>query len=240
MFDWLKKVSTQKQEGIKANCPYCSVELEKFPTRKQKCKSCGKDFVVRTHYITKSKIVFTENDAAKYDVEKEKYYLDKSLIDGLKLDIRVNKDEVDRLVEKTKVDLAKKFGQAASLGDVAWSVANKMSMDAMKKGDLGLLQSFQFQMALYLHYCGKDGNSLRESYFDIQLKNFKKSDVVNKVTVLATTDSCEQCKLLNGKVFNIDEAIKQKILPCKSCTYKLDSKAKFGWCRCCYSPEVEM
>ena len=196
--------------------------------------------MVRTHYLTKQKILLTEKDGQKYDIEKEKYYLDKSLIDGLKLDIRVDNESVDRLVKMTQDELTKKFGRPAAFGDVVWGVANKMSMDAMRKGDLGLLRSIQLQMAIYLHYSGKDGTPLRESSFEIELREYKKSDAVKAVTIHNTNQCCDSCKALKDKRLTLDEAINQKFLPCKACTYKMSPKATSGWCRCYYSPEISM
>jgi len=107
-------VITPKVEEQKARCPYCSFELEKTPTRKQKCKSCGKEFLARTHYLTKNKILLTEKEASIYDEQKDKYYVDKSLIDGLKGYINIDSNEVDNLVEKTQEELNAKFGKVAS------------------------------------------------------------------------------------------------------------------------------
>lgn len=240
MFNWLKKSSSYiEKQAEKATCPYCSHELEKFPARKQKCPSCGKEFVVRTHYLSKQKMVLTDKDAVKYDAEKEKYYTDKSLIDGLKLNINVDKNAVDRLVEKTREELTKKFGQPAALGDVAWGVANRMIADAARKGDLGLINMIQFQMALYLHNSGKDCNHIRVASFDTELQNYKKSRVTAGVGISAA-NCCEQCKHLDGQTYMLDEVIKQKVLPCRECTNKLNPKAPTGWCVCCYIPLIDM
>jgi transposase-like protein len=239
MFNFFEKTTPSEAPLQKAHCPYCSFELEKIPTRRQKCKSCGNEYVVRTHYITKDKIVLKEKDAEIYDTEKDKYYLDKSLIDGIKMYINIDNNVVDKLVEKTQTELDKKFGKKASLGDVAWSIANKMILDASKKGDMNMLRSIYFQMGLYLHKTGRDSYEIMSIENSLQLKEYKKNDFVKKVEVLATTDSCEHCKLNNNKIFDIDEALEKKILPCRECTYKLTDKAKNGWCRCCYAPSID-
>ena len=232
MFNLFKRRSIEVP--IQATCPYCSYMLEKFPSRKQKCSSCGKTFVVRTHYETRQKLVLTETDAVKFDAEKDKYYLDKSLLDGIKKYIYVDRGAVDKLVEKTRIELTKKFGKPAALGDVAWGVANRMSIDAMRKGDMALLGMIQFQMALYLHYSGKDGRHLLVSAFEIELMNYRKMGVT-QVSMIATS-CCEACKTVDGKIISIDEAIREKILPNIQCTSKLNPSAPTGWCSCCYSP----
>lgn len=233
MFNFFKT----KTPDITAICPHCSKSLDKFPARKQKCPHCGNVFVVRTHYITHNKILLTETDAVRFDAEKDKYYLDKSLIDGLKKNIDVDKNEVDKLVKITQVDLTKKFGRPASLGDVAWGVANRMSVDAMRKGNMGLLRMIQFQMALYLHHCGKDGRQLLESGFEIELRDYKKMGI-SKVSVMAKS-CCEECKIQDGRILGIDDAMRDKILPYRLCTSRLNKEAPTGWCTCCYIPVVD-
>ena len=208
MFDWFKKYVSDGHHGNsvqEANCPYCLHKLEKFPTRKQSCPFCHKEFVVRTHYLTKQKMVLTTEDARKYDFEKDKYYTDKSLIDGLKLSIYVDRDDVDRLVEKTREELTKKFGQPAALGDVAWGTANRMIASAAKKGNLGLINMIQFQMALYLHRCGKDGNRIRENTYENELKGYKKMGAVEGVSI-SSSSCCEACQKLHGQKLTIEEA----------------------------------
>ena len=241
MFNFLKNKSanTSIPETIKPLCPYCSFAFDKMPTRKAKCKSCGKEFSVRTHYLNKNKIILTDKEAILYDIEKDKYYTDKSLIDGLKMYIDESNDEIDNLVEKTRIELTAKFGKPASLGDVGWGVANRLVVEAIKKNNMGFLRSIYFQMGLYLHNTGKDSSAVMENSFNIDLNEYKKSDVVKKVEVIATTESCDYCKALNGKIFSISEALEKKILPCKQCIYKLNKNAKTGWCRCCYAPFLE-
>lgn len=235
MFEWLKKTLNPIQ---KANCPYCSCELDKFPTRKQKCKSCGNEFLVRTHYLTKQKIVLTEKDASKYDVEKEKYYTDKSLIDGLKMGF--DEKRIDSMVKKQSDILTERFGHTASLGDIAWGVANKLIADIARSGEIDGLQHIYFQMALYLNRCGKDYSHILYNCFEIELKRYEKSGFIKTVKIHTVDGCCEQCKLLEGKKLTIDEAIERKMLPCKECSSKFNNpKSAKGWCRCCYLPEIE-
>jgi hypothetical protein len=71
------------------------------------------------------------------------------------------------------------------------------------------------------------------------LERYKESNVVIKVEILTAGDSsCEYCKELSRKIFDINEALEKELLPCKKCTYKINSKSTTGWCRCCYAPHV--
>lgn len=52
-----------------ANCPYCNVELKKFPGRKTKCKNCGNFIYVRTRPADNKKILIKEEE--KISIEGE-------------------------------------------------------------------------------------------------------------------------------------------------------------------------
>ena len=233
MFNFFKKQILVKLEF---KCPYCFVILDKEPTRKQRCKFCKQEFLVRKNYTTGEKLVMTEVNAVKFDIEKKRYYIDKSLIDGLKLDMRVNPHEVDRLVVKARESLTKKFGQAPSLGDVAWSVANMLIIESAKK-NVDVAGSIYFQMAMYLHSTDRDYSSLREKSFELDLLQYKKNGVLKNVEILATENSCESCKSQGGLIMSIEQALHDKPLPCNSCSYELNNIKK-GWCRCCYAPSL--
>jgi len=159
MFNWFK---TKPIIDIKINereikCPYCSIELEKIPVRKSKCKSCKKIIYIRTNYLTSKKLLLSEKDATIFDIKEQKEELN---------DLRISN-------RKT-------------------------------------------------------------------LREYRKSDFITKVEILTASDSsCKHCKELNGKIIDINEALENDLLPCKECTYKINSKLATGWCRCCYAPHIE-
>ena len=72
----------------------------------------------------------------------------------------------------------------------------------------------------------QDGTSSRT------LQSYLNSGVANLIVILNAPDSCDVCKKLDGKRFNVKEAIKNTPIPVKECTYK------YG-CRCVYLPEVK-
>lgn len=234
MFNWFKNKIPKTVKVLKTGiCPYCQIQLEKFPTRKQKCKSCNNDFVVRTHYKTKEKVILTEKGAEKYDLEKNQYYIDKNFIDYLRNFLTSKGKDFDKIFNDVKRELTDKFGSNALNGDIAWSIANKISINLMKRGDLNELANLYFMMEIYLHDCGKNYFHLAHSRFEIELNRYKRSGF-EKVEVSATVDSCDSCKALGKKIFTIDDAITNKILPCKTCTHDLNKKSNLGRCRCCY------
>lgn len=65
------------------------------------------------------------------------------------------------------------------------------------------------------------------------LLQYRQSDVISKVEILASPDSCEHCKSRQGKIYTVEEAIKTRPLPCKECDHES------GYCRCTYVPVIE-
>ena len=57
-------------------CPYCGIGLEKFPTKKTKCKSCGKYYYVKRAPSENKKRIVTEKEAIEIDKQwEEKSFL---------------------------------------------------------------------------------------------------------------------------------------------------------------------
>ena len=54
------------------NCPYCGVDLAKFPGRKTKCKTCGNFIYVRTRPADNAKILIREDEKELIQIEWEK------------------------------------------------------------------------------------------------------------------------------------------------------------------------
>jgi translation elongation factor EF-Tu-like GTPase len=65
------------------------------------------------------------------------------------------------------------------------------------------------------------------------LLQYRQSDVISKVEILAAPDSCEKCKSQQGRIYTVEEAIKTRPLPCKDCNHEA------GYCRCTYLPVIE-
>jgi len=70
-----------------------------------------------------------------------------------------------------------------------------------------------------------------------RLLNYKRSSVLKKVQI-SSVGGCEACQELDGKVFTIDEALKEMPIPNKECTFQLHGKIP-RYCRCTYVPVIE-
>jgi hypothetical protein len=237
MFNLFKKKIQEEEVVAKGfSCPYCSVILEKEPARKQKCKSCNNEFSVRTHYLTHKKVVLTEDQLLKYESELNRYTVVNDLIDGLKRGEDVDVKAIDKLLDETQKELTKKFNMKPFLGDIAWGTSHKLLAEAVKKGDENRLRSIYSSMMMYLYSTDKDFSAICHKLLEMDISTYKKADI-KKLEILAE-GCCENCSKLNGKIIDIDEAVKNKILPCKDCT-KDTNKMGIGLCSCAYLPSFE-
>jgi hypothetical protein len=70
-----------------------------------------------------------------------------------------------------------------------------------------------------------------------RLLNYKRSSVFEKVKI-SSHGGCEACQELHGKIFTIDEALKEMPIPNKECTFIFDGKIP-RYCMCRYTPLIE-
>ena len=77
-----------------------------------------------------------------------------------------------------------------------------------------------------------------ELFFEIKLKQYQSSGFESVEIITCGEQSCTSCQKLEGKVINITDALATKPLPCKDCTFDLESVNEIGWCRCTYCPHI--
>ena len=64
------------------------------------------------------------------------------------------------------------------------------------------------------------------------LINYKQSEVVEKVEIISTTDSCLVCKEASKHIYMLDEELISPTLPIKECSHEKG-------CRCCYAAHFD-
>ena len=228
-----KEEKTSIIEQKTAPCPHCGNQMTPVPTRRKKCPNCNKEMVVRTHYETKNKVLLTDEQAIKFDIEKGKYYAVTSFLKGLE-QADISSDTIDSLVAKQREVLRDKFKIEPSPSDVAWGVSNQLIMKYPE-----VARGIHFQQALFLQKEGKNPTKIRLLGFKEELIGYKKSGVLDKVEVLTAGEgACDNCKKLANKIFTIQEALDNEILPCKECLFD-KNEGGYGWCRCCYAPYID-
>ena len=226
MTSLLKKIfSRQKGKVIESEsiCPYCKYTLEKKPTRKKKCSNCNNFIFVRTLPSTRQKVLVTENEAKKIDLEWDKVNYRKNAINQLN-SYDINEKDYDN----RKKELSKKLNSEANDGDVVWSLLNEQLNKKMKDNDFGFLSMIYNDMARILNKEGKDCFTYLQQAIKMDLLRLQQSSF-NKVEISTCgINSCEACQKLDSKVFTIEEALEKMPIPYKECTHEI------GYCRCCY------
>ena len=119
-----------------------------------------------------------------------------------------------------------------------WERFNKDIQKYVKENNFYLLGGTYYEMAEFLKKEGKDDSKLRDLGYKMKLKfqikqlqGMKNSGIVKNVEIIACNDTCEICKMFNGKIFSIKEALLSNPLPVKNCSHP------YG-CRCVYGPSV--
>ena len=212
---------------MKNICPYCSGLLAKMPSRKTKCPHCSNYILVRTHPITKLKILVTEQQTKEIDRLRKEISLKNKYLRNLE---QYGVTERDYDVQRDR--LYKKYGQEPRIPDVVWAVFNELLI--AKINDIYSLPMIYFEMALFLNDEGKDPFKILQNSRKMELLRIRQEGG-KKVTIISCEDACEQCRRLHGKVFKIEEALRIMPIPSPQCTFILET-GKRGWCRCVYAP----
>jgi len=193
-----------------ATCPYCNKILEQIPQRKKQCSFCKKYIYVRNRKLV------TEDDAKKFD------WLKRLGEYGV----------VEQDFEVTKAQLSEKFKEEPSDQDIFWSLFHQLIKK--NRNDLQTLKMIYYEMALFLNESGKDYFTALQLSHKMDLMYYKKRGIINKVKIITCgTGSCEQCQLLQDKIYSIEEALEKMPVPNKNCTKIMFDKNR-GFCKCCY------
>lgn len=217
------------------SCPHCGVELKLAPRRKKKCASCGQYIFVRTRLSDNQRLLVTEEEAKRIDLERDRLrYLNRWL--GVLEEYGVTR----RDFEIRKEERSEKLGVRASDHGTIWEIFNRLALGMMKSANRDgqeSLDGLYYSMALFLNEEGEDCFAVRQQAARAALQRYKRSRI-KKVEVLAADDSCTSCLLLNKKVLTIAEALRTMPVPCRECTHRLQDRNR-AFCRCTYAPVIE-
>jgi len=195
-------------------CPYCKTLLEKIPKRKTKCPHCNNEIFVRTTQKIFNSSLLTKDDAIAADNFKK-------ITDfGITEKDYQNKNN----------ELAKNFNREPDSLDIIWGLYNDL---ISKTKDLQELKMIYYSMALFLDEEGKDFFEILQLSHKMELQHLKQQSFIKKVEI-SGAGGCSECNKINGKIFNIDEAINTMPIPLKNCTHTINSDK--GFCRCMYLP----
>jgi len=203
-------------------CPYCKKTLTYIPVKDVNCPFCGNMIYVRQ---SKDKKQQTEYYDRLLSESKESAIFIKKIFDSIKGYTFTEDDFNNR-----KNFMILKTGKVPKDTEVLRSLI----VELQAKGIV-----VYNQLALILNWEGKDTYQYLYNVRRTELLNLKKSKIVQNVKIISgakdmAIESCPQCKELQGKVFTIDDALKQMPLPVKNCTCKIYDKNR-GICRCIYT-----
>jgi len=128
--------------SLEATCPYCGIELAKFPQRKTKCKSCGGQIHSRKEPLSKEKRLFKESEL---DLFSELYELSLGSWGWW------NARQVE--LAKAKARLSQEWGGPASQisdEDAQWSIYNLDVSEALTEGNFARYRSIKVEMVRHL------------------------------------------------------------------------------------------
>ena len=120
--------------------------------------------------------------------------------------------------------------------DEKWGQLNHDLQQAMRRGDLQVMQNLYRDMALIAHQRSRPSFKLQQVAHEMELRYYEKSKLT-KVEVLGT-NCCDVCQAQNGLVVSISEAMKNQPIPQRGCTNKINNEAPDCWCVCTYIPVV--
>jgi predicted RNA-binding Zn-ribbon protein involved in translation (DUF1610 family) len=232
----LKFFSGEKEKYAPPICPYCGYDLPKFPARKLKCPSCKKYILVRTRPSDRVRILIREDQVDEIEKQWQEHHADKDFKDRLSN----FPGYTERKYSQAKENLTKKFGFAPKEGDVLWGLSMSLLVEAMKSNDWQAMASIYFHQGLFLHYEGKDSYQVLYQKAKCDLMNYSKNEFVTKVQILGCGEqSCAACREVSNRILTIKEALREMPIPVKDCSHALESRAKYGWCRCSYLPVID-
>jgi hypothetical protein len=208
--------------GLK--CTGCDNTFQSAPKTRVKCPKCNTMNIVRVDPDNRAKVLVDENKIVQFKSYCDKIYLYRKHERILLQQYEFPAKQYDALRNKNgKYKL-----------DNIWAGFNWLLDKFMKKGDLQELKLIYYQMAIMLHDEEKDPTECLKASSKMSLQEMKNNGVVDTVTVLANSDSCESCRALVDKKYSLQEALDILPVPNSSCTH--DLKQGNGFCRCILVP----
>ena len=123
--------------------------------------------------------------------------------------------------------------------DQEWKDLSQTVQQAMEARDWGSLQGAYQQQARILFNERRPHHHVAIEATRAQLMRFQEAGI-SSVKVSSARDErvCEYCGSLDGKIYSVEDALKQMLIPGSRCTDGSDENPHGGRCRCIYSPIV--
>jgi len=215
-------------ESYRLLCPYCGYDLKVMPQRKKKCPSCAQPIYSKYTPENRTKRLMTEKEAQKTEQMWSSYNVRQTSISVL---YPFGYDESD--VEKERARGAKTDQEA---------IVSLMNHVIATEKNLHKLKMAYFILANQAAELGKDTfrRFLIAAHYCELYRYKQQGGVIKKVQIAASglKNLCPECQSKEGRILDIDEALKTMPLPCRTCTCtRFDGIV--GFCGCNYLPYKE-
>ena len=119
--------------------------------------------------------------------------------------------------------------------DAEWQNLSRLARDAMQGGDWGTLQGVYQQQASILFAEGRPHRHVASEACRTALMRMQEAGI-KRVEVMTAEDErvCEHCQSMDGKVYDIQCALKTMPLPSANCSDGSQKNRHGGRCRCVY------
>ena len=119
--------------------------------------------------------------------------------------------------------------------DAEWQNLSRLARDAMEGGDWGALQGVYQQQARILFAEGRPHRHVASEAYRAALMKIHEAGI-KRVEVLTSKDErvCEHCQSMDGKVYDIKDALNTMPLPGANCSDGSQKNPHGGRCRCVY------
>jgi hypothetical protein len=204
---------------LKALCPHCWSMLPRIPQRRTKCQFCKKEIFVRVKQTLFANILLNKEDATAVDYLKvlEKY--------GVR--------ESDYIREE--IEISKLLGEEVSSSDVIWSLfkqAVERTKDSAEE-----FKGLDDQRGEFLIDTPRDSRSILQRGCRVRLLRLQEQGVKEARITVADHDSCPVCKGLDGKIVQVEHALKEMPIPARKCSHHASERIT-AFCRCDYQLPV--
>lgn len=224
-----------------AICPNCFTQLDSFPQRKRKCKSCKQDIIRVKVPDTKEILLLNEKEGNKLKLLIDKYYNDQTVIKELSSDTF---ETTEKNVQKFRDEFFKKYNTNSN-DEFFWSYTDKKLKEQAKKKNFHNAKLISFFML------NKYKEKLEEQYelddeaivdhkpaysYAVNHINYTIMEhrmlLHNNFKLIFYTKEIAGCtkKDYDGKGFSPEELLNNAPIPCENCTaniYNLYDCVKF-------------
>jgi len=207
-------------------CPHCGTEMPIPSSTTCKCPACGEKVVRAKRPGEEFPTLFT---AAQAEENKKGLELARARKKALEHARKIGC--TDNEFAAKECELAKKWGRAASPGDVFWGISNDLlskaasTFDQYRWGTLQNIYEHQARVLLeegrpYVHVV-KEASKAHLHELEQMCSNF---GLKHEVYIATSTNCCPDCARLAGKRMSFREALGALPIPNEQCTH--------GRCQC--------